>query len=82
VSFGHGNGHWHFTCRQNAFWKTLCEMNSTWRCITKLLWWAAAGVALEHMREPYDDDQRCMLTWVFGDGAWRLLAEQCTNIVN
>jgi ketosteroid isomerase-like protein len=41
--------------------------------------WRGSGT---YEGEPFDDDQRCTLTWVFDDGAWRLLAEQCTNIVN
>jgi hypothetical protein len=41
--------------------------------------WRGSGT---YEGEPYDDDQRCTLTWAFGDGVWRLLAEQCTNIVN
>lgn len=40
--------------------------------------WRGSGT---YEGEPYDDDQRCTLTWVFDDGAWRLLAEQCTNMV-
>ncbi|NIM51328.1 MAG: DUF4440 domain-containing protein [Gemmatimonadales bacterium] len=39
--------------------------------------WQGSGTYADGV---FEDDQRCSQTWVSDDGAWRLLAEQCTNI--